>query len=169
MCELISSRKDVLFESDKTIALLSPTPSAVGHVVLLPKEHFPIFEKVPDVVVKELFQTANKLSIAAFEGLRAEGTNILVQNGVSAGQSENHFMLHVLPRKQNDNISFPWNAKQLSEEELSGIEAKLKDETFRIGLPEPEKPKPVEAKKPKEISDEKEQENYLLKQLERLP
>ncbi len=50
---------------------------------------------------------------------------------------------------------------------MTGIELKLREESKGIGIFETEKPKPKEEKKPEKIEDEG--ENYLLKQLERLP
>ena len=168
ICDLIKSKKGKLYEDEKVIALIAPKPATVGHVIITPKKHVPILEQVPDYVASELFAKANKISMALFEGLGAQGTNLLIQNGVAAGQKHNHLLIHVMPRRENDGIDFMWKPKQLSEEEMSTIEMKIKDETKGIGSfeKEPEKKITIEEKKPEEISEE---EDYMLKQLERLP
>jgi len=167
-CELIKKKKGKLYEDEKIIALLAPTPAAVGHVWVLPKNHAAILEQVPDYIVGQVFSTANKLSMALFESLGAHGTNLLIQNGVSAGQKHNHLIVHIIPRRENDGIDFNWETKQLSEEEMSTVEIKIKDETKGIGFfeTEPEKKVVIEQKEAEELGDE---EDYLLKQLERLP
>ena len=167
-CELIEKKLGVVYEDEKTIAMLHPTPCAPGHIVIMPRKHYPIMEQVPDYVVGDLFTKANKISIALFEGLGAEGTNIFVQNGAAAGQKHNHFIVHIIPRKQNDGLPLTWRPKQLSEEEMSTIELKVKEEAKSVGVFEKEKEKPIEEEKPAELKPGKE-EDYRLKHLERIP
>jgi len=165
---MVKGKKGLLFEDDKLAILLAPKPATAGHILLVPKEHRTILEQVPDFVIGKLFDKANKVSMAVFEALGAEGTNILVNNGTAAGQTTTHCVINVLPRRENDGLSFVWQPKQLSEEEMSTIELKLKEETKNIGAFEKEQPKPKELPKPEEVK-EAEEVNYLLKQLERLP
>jgi len=169
VCDFIKAKKGMLFEDEQMAIMLAPKPAVPGHIILAPKTHAAILEQVPDFVIGKMFDKANKVSIAVFETLGAEGTNILVNNGIAAGQRVNHFLINVVPRRENDNLSLLWQPKQLSEEEMSTIELKLKEESGNIGVFEKEKEKPKEEKKPEEIKEEQEEENYLLKQLERLP
>lgn len=163
-CSFIEKKSNMLFEDEKLFAMFSPEPSVPGHVIVLPKAHSPILETVPDFVVSDMFKVANKIGIAVFEGLGAQGTNILVQNGPSAGQKHNHTMVHILPRFENDNVPIGWNPKPASEEELSSLEGKIKDETKNVGLFEQEKAKPIEIPKAEEVK-----EDYRLKALRRIP
>ena len=168
VCKHISIKSNLLYEDQKVAAFLSPNPSIVGHIVIAPKQHVPILEQVPDFIVSELFIKANKLSIACFESLGAEGTNIIVQNGVASGQTLPHVTVHIIPRKENDGLQLQWKPRQLSEEQMSTVELAVKEEAKKIGFFEKEKPKPIEVKKPEEIKPTKE-ENYLIKQLNRIP
>lgn len=168
ICEIIKSKKGKVYEDDKVFAFLAQKPASTGHVIITSKEHHPILEQIPDFVVGELFVKANKISMAAFETIGAEGTNILMQNGVAAGQKHNHAILHIIPRRENDGLNLTWKPRQLEEEEMSTIELKVKKETEGIGAFEQEEEKPVEVKGPEKIETGPE-EDYLLKQLERLP
>jgi histidine triad (HIT) family protein len=164
-CQLVQKKVNMLFEDEKVIAMLSPEPVAPGHVIILPKEHSPIIEAVPDFVVGDMFKVANKIGVAVFEALGAQGTNMLIQNGPPAGQKHNHTMLNVIPRFEGDNVQVGWQPKPADEGELSSLESKIKDETKNVGLFEREKPKPVEMEKPKEMP----KEDYRLKNLHRIP
>src|SRR5574341_367042 len=164
-CQLISKKINMLFEDEKIFAMISPEPVAPGHVLVLPKNHSPIIEAVPDFVVGDMFKIANKIGVAVFEALGAQGTNILVQNGQPAGQKHTHAMLNVIPRFENDNLQIGWQPKPADEGELSSLESKIKDETKSVGLFEREKPKPIEVEKPKEIP----KEDYRIKQFRRVP
>lgn len=167
VCGWVREKKNAIFEDDKMMALVAPKPAVPGHVLLVPKTHSTILEQVPDFVIGPMFVQANKLSTKAFELIGAEGTNILINNGTAAGQALNHFVMHVIPRKQGDGLRLQWQPKQLSDEEMSRLEQQILEETKRVGEFEKEPPKPVKEKKPEAIEDE--EENYLLKQLERLP
>lgn len=168
ICEIIKSKKGKLYEDEKVFAFLALKPAATGHIIITPKEHHPILEQVPDFIVSELFVKANKISMACFETIGAEGTNLLIQNGIAAHQKHNHVLLHVIPRRENDGLKLLWQPRQLGEEEMSTLELKIKQEAEGVGAFETEKQKPIEEKKPDQIEAGPE-EDYLLKQLERLP
>jgi len=118
-------------------------------------------------LIAHLSKITNKISIAVFEALQAKGTNILIQNGITAGQKTNHFMIHIIPRKENDGLDFQWQPKQLNQEQMSTIELNLKEATKGIGDFEKEEKKPVRLDKKIEKIDK--EENYLIKQLNRIP
>jgi len=158
-----------IYEDEQLVVVLSEKPASLGHMIILPKKHYPIIENIPDYEVAHLFQIANRLSTIAFETLKMQGTNLIVNNGVAAGQDKAHFSIHIIPRRENDKIDFNWKAKQLTEEEMSTIELKLKEEAENIGEFEKE-----EKEKPQEIKTKKEtipvdNNNYLIRQIERVP
>ncbi len=171
ICDIIQNRKKVLYEDEKVAAFLSERPAMLGHVVIASKEHYTIVEQVPDYITGHAFVVANKISIIIFEVLKAQGTNVIVTNGVVAGQKSPHFLINVIPRFQNDNINLKWQPKQLTEEEMSTAELQIKEQTKNIGGFEKEAAEAVEIKEiPKEVIAEKEgKENYLLKQIKRIP
>jgi len=168
ICSLIKSEKSKkIYEDKKIIAILCPEPASEGHIWIIPKTHYPIIEQIPDYEVANLFDIANKISISLFETLQVQGTNIFVQNGVAAGQSFSHIIINIIPRMPNDKISLEWQPKQLTEEEMSTVELKIKDQIDIVGHFEKEKKEPVKVDKKKEtLSDE---ENYLVKHLRRIP
>ena len=170
-CQKIEdSKQRKLYKDDKVVAILEETPYAIGHVVVVPAQHFTILEQVPDFIISHIFNVANKISTSAFEALGAHGTNILVNNGVVAGQDQPHFAVHIIPRRQNDSINLQWDTKQLSEEEMSTVELSLKEHTQHIGQFQKEKAKPVDMDEEKEQKKEKmTKEDYLTRQLRRLP
>jgi histidine triad (HIT) family protein len=167
ICEQIKSRKGLLYEDSEIVAMLATKPTSVGHVYVVPKKHVSILEQVPDSVIGNMFTKANKISMASFESLGVQGTNLLIQNGLPAGQHHSHCILHVIPRRENDGINLMWQPKQLTEEEMSTAEIQIKENTSQVGIFEQKKEKPIEMEKPKEIDDE--DEDYRIKQLDRLP
>jgi histidine triad (HIT) family protein len=169
-CQLIeSSKHPKIYEDEKIVVMLDKRPAAKGQVIILPREHHPILELVPDFVIDDMFKTANKVSMALFDELKATGTNILVQNGIPAGQDVAHFSILVIPRTEGDGVDLAWQPKQLSEEEMSTIELSYNEETKAVGQFEKEKEKPIEIDKPETKIEAKTEDDYRLKQLKRIP
>ena len=164
------AKLEKIYEDKEIIAALHPRPASKGHIIVFSKTHYNIVEQIPDYVIGDIFKKINKLSVAAFEGVKSQGTNIIIQNGVAAGQEIPHICIHIIPRNENDGINFQWQPKQLTEEEMSTVELSLKQEAENIGgFQKEEKKEPIklDEKKPEKVlSDE---ENYLIKQLERIP
>ena len=170
----IPSKK--VYEDDSILAVLDINGAAPGHCFVMPKQHFTIIEQVPDGLAAHIFSTANRISSAVFESLNIQGTNIFVENGVAAGQNVAHFMVQVIPRNENDGINLDLQPKQLSEEEMSTIELKLKDETKNTGYvntpkKEPQQKavqSPTKKASPQDVLEDDE-EDYLIKSLRRIP
>lgn len=173
ICQIISNKipSYKVYEDDMILAVLDVNGANPGHCFVLPKNHYPIMEQVPDDELANLFSVSNKISSAIFENLKVQGTNIFVRNGIPAGQTVAHFMINVIPRKENDGINLQWKPKQLSEEEISTVELKLKDQIKDASVTKIEKtqePKQVqETSKTEAITDD--EEDYIMKQLRRIP
>jgi len=167
---VIPSKK--IYEDRLALAVLDVNGANPGHCFVMPKNHYPIMEQVPDIEIEKLFQISNKVSGAIFESLGAQGTNIFVANGVPAGQTVAHFTINVIPRKQNDGINLQSQPKQLSEEEISTVELKLKEQTKNIGHFEKEDEKEEKKAKiqfPKTAFLSDAEEEYFTRQMRRLP
>lgn len=152
-CALVGVEHDLLvFEDDKVMALLSQNPVTSGHLILFPKKHRRILEEVPDDELSHLFVVANKLSMIVFDKLGCKGTNILINNGVAAGQKQAHLIVNIVPRYEDDGVNFEWTPKKLGVEEMSSVEVALTKQA-----PKDTKQEPVEA------------EGYLTETLQRIP
>ncbi len=115
----IQSRR--VYEDDKCIAILDINPANPGHILLLPKEHYSIMPQIPEDEVSHLFVVVKTLSNAILKALDAKGTNIIIANGIAAGQKAQHFMVHIIPRKKKDGIRFEIPQNKQSEDELEEV------------------------------------------------
>ena len=162
----IQSRK--VYEDDKIVAILDINPANPGHILLLTKEHYSIMPQVPDDEVAHIFMAAKSLSNSMLRSIDAQGTNIIVANGVAAGQRAQHFMVHVIPRKANDGVNFTLPQKSMDLGEIESIGNKLiaalgnivNEEQMPISkvadkMPEVQSPAPFKEKQP---ADKKEAE-----------
>ena len=171
VCQIIGSiiPSKKIYEDELVMAVLDVNGSNPGHCFVMPKNHYPIIEQVPDREIGKLFQVSNRISTAIFESLGAQGTNIFVANGIPAGQTVAHFTINVIPRKENDGINLQWQPKQLIEEEMSTVELKLKEQTKNAGNFDKEEKKAAKVQAPRPIALSDEEEEYFEKQMRRLP
>jgi histidine triad (HIT) family protein len=168
-CELIKTRKHIVYEDELASAFLTENPAVPGHILVLPKEHFLIVEQVPDKIIEHLFFIANKISTICFEIFNAQGTNILINNGLAAGQKRTHATVHVLPRFENDGLNFQWNTIKPTEDEMSTAELTLKAEIEKEEAEKYSKKEEIKEEKLQPKEEIPEEENYMLRQLDRIP
>ena len=179
-CQIIAGKvqSKKIFEDNIAIGILDINPANPGHILLLPKEHYTIMPQLPEDVLSHLFMAAKALSNSMLRSLEVQGTNIIVANGVAAGQRAQHFMIHVIPRKENDGISFELPQKSIQMDELDKIGKKLV-ENLGSKVEDKEMPKPfvmpkkiVEAQfkeKPKEKEAKKAPIKKEKKSIEKIP
>ena len=148
-CQIVSgkvqSRK--IYDDDKVFAILDINPANPGHILLITKEHYSIMPQVPDDEIAHVFMAAKSLSNSMLRGIDAHGTNIIVANGITAGQRAQHFMVHIIPRKENDGVNFTIPQKTMEQNEIEIIGNKLiaalsgaeKEEDNQIKIPDMKK------------------------------
>ena len=153
-CQIVSGKiqSKKIFEDDKVIAILDINPANPGHLLVLPKEHYTIMPQIPKEELGHLFIIIKYLSNALLKSFEAKGTNILVANGIAAGQKAQHFMAHVIPRKTEDSLNFELPQRKLSEQEVEIIREKL---AKRIAEILEKKPPAKKEPKPKAIREQK--------------
>jgi histidine triad (HIT) family protein len=136
-CQIISgkvkSRK--VYEDESFFGVLDINPAAPGHVLLLPKRHVVILPQLSDAEIGSMSVVAKNLSKSLLKAFRATGTHIFIANGAVAGQRAPHFMMHIIPRRDGDGLSFVPPQNSMSESDLAAVRQrflpKIK-EAFRL-------------------------------------
>lgn len=114
-----------VYEDENFKVILDRFPSRTGHILILPKQHVGnIFEIEPSLAGK-LFELAVKVAKAMKETMGFFDLNILQNNGPIAGQSVNHFHLHLIPRYENDGIKIHWTPIEPTDEEIEQMRIKI--------------------------------------------
>src|SRR3989338_4048339 len=103
-CKLVKKEipGKIVFEDAKTIALLDIYPAVKGHVLFMPKEHYPLLPYLPPQEFAYLFGILPQLCKAVQSAMVAPSVNIFIANGGVAGQQSYHFLIHILPRELGD-------------------------------------------------------------------
>ena len=152
----VQSRK--VYEDDKVIGVLDINPANPGHTLVVTKEHYSIMPQIPDDEVAHVFTVVKSLSNSMLRAIDAQGTNIVVANGVIAGQRAQHFMAHIIPRKENDGINFVLPQKTMEQNEIEEIGNRL---IAALGGSAGKESKPATSKMPEFKKEEKEQKSDI--------
>lgn len=165
-CQIISGKIPAhkVYEDKTALAILDIYPARLGHVLVVPKEHYGVLPQVPAQEIAHLFTLAKQMSHAQLRGLRVEGTSIFVANGVVAGQKSAHFVVHVIPRVTGDEL-LEILPKKFDPEKVKALYPRLVNTLSRLvgaqkevmGLPTPEPEKRIAAKPEQPLERRKEE------------
>lgn len=135
-CKIIKGEIEskIVFEDDICFAILDINPATNGHLLLMPKEHYMMMPMVPDEVLGHLSVISKYLSDLLKKTFNCLDVTVFIANGSAAGQQSQHFMIHIIPRYENDGIDFnvEGNSK-LSVNELRNLTEKLKNKLNSFG------------------------------------
>jgi diadenosine tetraphosphate (Ap4A) HIT family hydrolase len=96
-----------IHEDDDYLAFLDIRPIVRGHTLVVPKKHTVDLTDTPSATMAGLVRVGQRIGQAARASeLRADGNNIVINDGKAAFQSVFHIHLHVAPRQDGDKLSF---------------------------------------------------------------
>ena len=107
-----------LYEDEEFRVILDLNPAAKGHALVLPKDHYANLFEIPADVLGKAAGVAKKVGTRLYEGLHADGFNLVQNNGESAGQTVFHFHMHLIPRYSDDGQDINWKPGKPTQEEL---------------------------------------------------
>lgn len=102
-CKIINKKipASIIFEDEKMIAFDDINPQAPIHVLLIPKEHFPSLNEIPEEkkgLLSELLFKARQ--IAQEKGIAQSGYRIVLNTARDSGQEVFHIHFHILGGRQ---------------------------------------------------------------------
>ena len=108
-CDLIKGAAEVsvCYEDTESIAFMDIQPVNPGHVLVVSRQHFESFFDLPKSLGTHLFQVAMQLAPAIRKVSGADGMNVIVSSGETAGQDVYHFHIHLIPRRDGDGFDVP--------------------------------------------------------------
>ena len=108
-CEIVAGNAPAIriYEDDDYLAILDIRPFTRGHTLVVPKQHTADLVDTPPQTCADLVSIGRRIARAARESeLRADGNNVVINDGRAAFQSVPHIHLHVVPRRDGDKLSF---------------------------------------------------------------
>ena len=115
-----------IIETNSEIAFLDINPCAEGHTLVIPKLEVERLEDLPETQTMSLMRTIQQVAKAvstAFDGI---DYNLILNNGVNAGQVIEHVHFHVIPRAEGSPGPFRKHI-QYAEGEMQEVGAKIRN------------------------------------------
>ncbi len=111
----------ILYEDDKTIAILDIAPNNPGHTLVIPKKPVRNVLDTDEETWVSVMKVVRKIAPAIKEATGADGLNINSNHGEGGGQMVPHLHVHIIPRFENDGLKFfPGKRYEKDEEKIMG-------------------------------------------------
>lgn len=94
--------KNSYFESDNFKVVYDEFPVNLGHSLIIPKKHIIKYEDISDNDIIELHLLIKDTKNYLQQKYHPNGFNIGFNEGKYAGQTIEHFHIHIIPRYKND-------------------------------------------------------------------
>ena len=109
-----------VYEDNDMLAFLDIHPVNKGHLLIIPKEHFPFMPDVPDELLSKLFVKAKELMVILKKAVEADFVVCSV-----VGLDVLHFHIHLVPRYHKDGLKDFWPTKEYKENEIEQFKEKI--------------------------------------------
>ncbi|MEM3781846.1 MAG: HIT family protein [Candidatus Micrarchaeaceae archaeon] len=126
-CRIIRKEEQayIIYEDRSVIAILDKAPFTEGHTLIITKTHSTNLLDADNRELSRAILIAKKLALFYSKELKCDGVNLLHATGAVAGQSVNHFHMHVVPRYKSDGIGNPWYRTRKKSTRNSAVYARL--------------------------------------------
>ena len=130
-CKIIAKEipAEIVFENEYALAFLDIGPVSEGHTLVIPKNHAEDLSAGTEEDAREIMAVVHILAPKIMKALGADGYNLGMNHGVSAGQDVMHTHLHIMPRK--NGIPRTFTKQNPSKEELATTAGKIR---MMVGL-----------------------------------
>lgn len=125
-CRIISGELPSMkvYEDAYTLVIMDIAGDVDGHMLAIPKKHIMSIFDCDDITLHHVMDAVKVVASRLKEKCGYDGVNLLNASGEAAGQSVEHFHIHLIPRKDGDGID-AWPQFQGAKEEISEIYHKL--------------------------------------------
>ena len=112
-CKIINGEVPgfTVYEDDDFKAILDLSPATKGHTLVIPKEHSITLLDLSKDRAEKLLEVTKKIVNGLKSVLNFSNYNIIQNNGKLAGQTVEHFHLHIIPRYSVEEITL-WVAHE---------------------------------------------------------
>lgn len=126
-CKIVSgaipSRR--IYEDEQTLVFMDVAEDVDGHLLVIPKTHCKnLLDCDPDTL-NAVMQTVREVSVHLTTNCGYDGVNLLNANNESAGQSVPHFHIHIIPRKQGDQLD-AWPKFEGAKQDIDALFDKIR-------------------------------------------
>jgi len=105
-CKIVRGevKAEIMAESNSFIAFKDANPKVLGHVLIVPKNHYVTLLDIPSKMGIEMLEFTKSVASELLDNKIGDGFNLVMNNLEVAGQVVPHAHIHILPRKEGDGF-----------------------------------------------------------------
>ncbi|MGQ0829251.1 MAG: HIT family protein [Bacteroidota bacterium] len=125
-CDIISGKTsaEIIYQDELVICFMDIYPINHGHILLVPKTHYPDLFDLPDNIASHIINVSKKLSRNLKEVYSPDGITIFQSNGYF--NEIGHYHMHLFPRYKNDGFRFSYPEIERKKENLKSEAKRIK-------------------------------------------
>ena len=97
-----------VYEDDHVIGIMDINPLTEGHLLVLPRKHAENLFDIDDALAADTMRAASRIAKRVKVALGIEAMTLIQASGALADQELFHLHLHLIPRRQGDNVPIGW-------------------------------------------------------------
>lgn len=127
-CKIVSGEipSYKVYDDNDIMAFLDISQATYGHTLIIPKKHYSNILELDEEISGKIFKVAVSLSKKINKNLKAENMNIINNCGKVAGQTVEHFHIHILPRYEDDKVTITYPTNKLNDLEFKELVKKIR-------------------------------------------
>ncbi len=95
----------IVYEDDMVVAFLDIKPIHAGHTIVIPKQPARDIFDISKADWQHTAEVVRKLATSIKNAVKADGINLIMNNGTAAGQTVFYPHVHIIPRFEGDGIA----------------------------------------------------------------
>ena len=108
-----------VYEDVDFLSFVDIQPLSLGHTLIIPKKHITWMQEADDATISDIFKLSKKLMLAIKSVLGCDYVQLSV-----IGKDIEHFHIHLIPRKMEDNLH-DFSIKKYKEGEKEEVAKKI--------------------------------------------
>jgi histidine triad (HIT) family protein len=128
-CAMVAGKIPVaqVYEDDVVLAFLDIGPVSDGHTLVIPKQHVAKIHECKPELLAQVAQRLGRVAGAVAGAMKADGYNVLCNNGRAAGQVVDRVHFHIIPRRSGDGVLTEWPAYKYEKGRIEELASKIRD------------------------------------------
>lgn len=128
-CAIVAGRAEssIVGNDGGAMAFLDLQPAVVGHALVVPRRHAADLADLTPEEGAAVWELGRRVAAAARATGLADGVNLFLADGATAGQEVWHVHLHVLPRTAGDGLRLDGAFRRAERAELDATATRLRD------------------------------------------
>ncbi|WP_049922890.1 HIT family protein [Halopiger djelfimassiliensis] len=127
-CRIVAGEKSahVLYEDERTVAVLDQHPAVTGHSLVVPRSHEEEVLTIDEATTTAVFETLRCVADALETALDPDGFSVFHTSGPLVGTVE-HAHVHLVPRFADDDVTLSLSRDRLDPDDAAELTARVRD------------------------------------------